>query len=88
MRDAKKSEVNSLAELLAFRDLLRETKVAIHVAQDGMIKFPNLATLDLYGYSEEQLTSRPFTDFLHPDDQELVSERYNKRILGEELPST
>ena len=35
----------------------------------GTFKLVNPATIKLFGYSEEELTSRPFIDFIHPDDK-------------------
>ena len=38
------------------------------------------------GYSEEELTSRPFTDFVHPDDRAMVMAQHIKRLKKEEIP--
>lgn len=69
-----------------YRILVENANEAILVAQDGMLKFVNTKAAKDTGYSKEELTSVPFTDFIHPDDREMIIERYKKRLNGEELP--
>ena len=71
-----------------YRTLFEHATEAIYVAQDGKIKFPNPKTEELYGYSAEELTSKPFTYFIHEKDQNMVLERHKKRLRGEAPPST
>ena len=59
---------------------------AILVVQDGMIRFLNPNTVELMGYSKEELISRPFLEVIHPEDREMVLERHLKRLRGEALP--
>ncbi len=61
---------------LKYRALVENTNEAIIVIQDGMIKFLNPRTMELTGYSETELMSRPFQDFIHPDDQEMVLDHH------------
>ncbi|MFC1718514.1 PAS domain S-box protein [Candidatus Poribacteria bacterium] len=68
---------------LKYRVLVENTNEAIIVIQDGMIKFLNPRTVELTGYSETELTSRPFQDFVHPDDQEMLLNRYSGVLKGE-----
>ncbi|MFP3981916.1 MAG: PAS domain S-box protein [Desulfobacterales bacterium] len=65
-----------------YRLVVENVREAIFVAQDGMLRFANSAALNLTGYSLGELTSRPFTDFLHPDDRQMVLERHYNRIQG------
>ncbi len=58
---------------------------AIVVAQDGILKFVNRMASDLTGYSEQELTSRPFSEFIHPDDRGMVIERYLSWIKGNSI---
>jgi len=71
-----------------YRTLFENAGEGIYVAQDGMIKFPNPTTLGLYGYSEKELNSKPFTYFIHEKDKKMVENRHKRRLKGEELPST
>ena len=70
-----------------YRMLFENAAEAIYVAQDGKIKFPNPRTEELYGYSAEELTSKPFTYFIHEKDQNMVLERHKKRLRGEKPPT-
>ena len=70
-----------------YRTLFENAGEAIYIAQDGKIKFPNPKTLEIYGYSEEELSSKPFTSFIHEKDQQMVLDRHKKRLKGEALPS-
>jgi PAS domain S-box-containing protein len=54
------------------------------IAQDGMLKYVNPATLALLGYSEEELLSRPFAQLIHAEDREKLMEAHAKRMRGEE----
>ncbi len=40
----------------------------------------------MIGYSGEELMSRPFIEFIHPDDRDMVLDRHVRRVKGEELP--
>ncbi len=74
-------------ELESLRNLVKEANVAIYLAQNSKILNPNPTTLKMYGYSKEELTSKPFTAFIHPDDQDLVLGNHIRRIRGEKIPS-
>jgi PAS domain S-box-containing protein len=66
-----------------YRLLVENANEVIAVAQDGMLKFVNRMAIDLTGYSEQDLTSRPFPEFVHPDDRGMVVEHYLKRLKGD-----
>jgi PAS domain S-box-containing protein len=68
-----------------FRMIVENANEAILVAQDGMLTFVNPKTSDLIGFSAQELTRKPFVQFLHPEDRNLVSERHQRRLRGEEL---
>ena len=65
-----------------YRNLVDNANEAILVAQDGLLKFVNRKALEMFGYSEQELKSRPFPEFIHPDDRGMVVENYKNRING------
>ncbi|MFC1857716.1 PAS domain S-box protein [Thermodesulfobacteriota bacterium] len=69
-----------------YRLVIENAAEAIFVIQDGMLKFSNPKTLELFGYSEDELTSRPIVEYVHPDDRKRVMKQYIKRLKGEENP--
>ena len=70
-----------------YKTLVENANEAIVVAQDGIAKFVNRACVEISGYSEQELVSKPFVEFVHPDDRAMVGERYKKRLQGEGLES-
>lgn len=70
-----------------YKDLVDNAGEAIFVAQDGILKLANPATLELTGRTGDELYSRPFTDFIHPEDRGIVIENHLKRTSGTYAPS-
>ncbi|MDD5187882.1 MAG: PAS domain S-box protein, partial [Methanoregula sp.] len=70
-----------------YQDLIEHSNEAILVAQDGMLKLVNQRTVEFTGFTEEELLSMPFLEFIHPDDRAMVKERYEKRQKGEFSPT-
>jgi PAS domain S-box-containing protein len=65
-----------------YRMVVENAQEAICISVEGMFKFANRRTMELSGYSQEELTSRPFIEFIHPDDRQVAAERYNRRLKG------
>jgi PAS domain S-box-containing protein len=68
-----------------YRLLIDHVQEAIFVAQDGMLKFLNPKAIELIEYAESDLLSKPFTEFIHPDDRKMVSENHIKRLQGKDF---
>ncbi|NWF55743.1 MAG: GAF domain-containing protein [Syntrophaceae bacterium] len=71
-----------------YRLLIQNSSEAIFIAQDGVIKFPNIQTQKMLGYSAEELVTIPFVAHIHEDDRQVVVERHRKRIQGLKAPNT
>ena len=69
-----------------YRLLIKNARESIAVLQDGYVKFANEQIYALTGYTDEELRSRPFIDFAHPEDRKMVLENYQKRLRGENVP--
>ncbi len=62
---------HAISELI--RELFDEAVDLLCVADfDGYFRYVNSAFTRVLGWSREELTSRPFTDFVHPDDIETT----------------
>ena len=69
-----------------YRMVVENAMEAIFVAADGMIKFSNYRAAVLSGYSQEEFTSRPFIEFIHPDDRQMEAERHIQLLQGMDIP--
>jgi PAS domain S-box-containing protein len=54
------------------------------LGDDGYFKQVNPGLIQRSGYSEEELLSTPFIDFVHPDDIEITVREYERMVKGEE----
>jgi PAS domain S-box-containing protein len=71
-----------------YRLLIDTAPIGIVVAQDRFLELVNPQVLTISGYSEQELTSRPFVEMVHPDDREMVKASHVRRLNGEAVPET
>ncbi len=71
-----------------YRTFVENATEGVVVIQDGLVEYANPAALRLTDESYEDLHGTPFERFIHPDDREMVVERYQRRIRGESLPTS
>ncbi|MFO8011206.1 MAG: PAS domain S-box protein [Dehalococcoidia bacterium] len=70
-----------------YRNLVERSSDLIVIIQDGLIRFANQRALDLMGYSPEETIGTPMTNYIAPDDIDMLIQRYQRRIGGEAVPS-
>jgi len=70
-----------------YRSVIANANDAIFIAHDGFVKFPNPSTLAITGYSEKEYATTPFMNLIHPEDREMVLDRHNRRLKGEDVPN-
>jgi len=70
------------------RFLVNNANDAIFIAQDGSIKFPNPKTLQILGYTDEELTAIPYMELVHPDDRAILSAYREKRDGSKDITTT
>ncbi len=70
-----------------YRLVVENALEAIFIAVAGMFIFVNRRATEISGYSQEELTSRPFIEFVHPDDRQGVAEHYLQRLSGRDAPN-
>ena len=66
-----------------YRLLIETAREGIVVVQGERFKFVNPIMLEQTGYTNEELLSLPFLEFIHPDDIELVKTNYRNRQKGD-----
>ncbi|MCP4613319.1 MAG: PAS domain S-box protein [Planctomycetes bacterium] len=69
-----------------YKAVVENAAEGIVVVQDRMLKFVNPVIRTIMGYTEEELMSKSFIEFVHPDDREQVMDIHLKRNKGEEVP--
>ncbi|RKX70821.1 hypothetical protein DRP53_03725 [candidate division WOR-3 bacterium] len=64
--------------------------VVIVQGREPRIVFANEVIVDFLGYSKEELLNlnpKKLLEIIHEDDRPMVRERYQKRLVGEDIPS-
>lgn len=61
---------------------------AIFVLQDGEVRFHNRRSAEMVGYTAEELRRAPFSELIHPEDRQMVVERHQRRLRGEDFETT
>jgi PAS domain S-box-containing protein len=84
----KRAEERLQASEENYRLLVENATDGIAVIQDGVIKFANPKLAEFALCSVEEIVSRPFTEFIHPDDRQMVAEHYASRLNQENAPRT
>jgi len=71
----------------SYRAVVENSAEGIVVVQGETLQFVNPALVSMFGYSEEELLTRPFVEFIHPDHRDWAMGIHIKRLKGEEVPS-
>ena len=82
----KQAEITLGETEAKYHALVENANEAILVAQDGKFAYANTKTGTLLGVPVDDLIGTSFINYIHPDDREVVLERYKKRIAGESIP--
>jgi PAS domain S-box-containing protein len=74
---------------IAEEELARFSNVSLDMlciaSPDGYFKRVNPAFTRTLGYTDEELLSRPFIDFLHPDDIERTKKEFARLLAGNDV---
>ena len=85
--ERKQAERNLKESEERYRIVVENAHEAIIITRDTNVVFANSAAAEQIGYSKETLTSGAFTNFIHPEDRNIVTEYSTKRLKGENVPS-
>jgi len=62
-----------------YKALVKNANEAFFVLEDGHLKFGNPKIFEISGYTQEELSSKPFTEFIHPDDRDMFELGYREQ---------
>jgi len=80
----RKAAERALAESeTKYRKVVENVNEGILVTAGGRILYANPRALELTGLDDETAKSRPFIEFIHPDDRERVLGNHLRRMKGE-----
>lgn len=66
-----------------YRILVESATQGIMVLQDSILQYVNPMCIEVFGYPQEYFYTRPFEEFLHPGDREMVQKRIHDLLQGE-----
>ncbi len=69
-----------------YRLLFKNANDAIFIAQDESIVFANPKTLEITGYTKEELTALSLIKIVHPEYRNQVLDHHQRRLRGEDPP--
>jgi PAS domain S-box-containing protein len=78
----RQAEAAQRASEEKYRLLIENAGEAIAIVQDFRFVFFNPLLLQMSGYTAEEITTRPITDFSHPDDLEVVKKNHQLQSAG------
>jgi PAS domain S-box-containing protein len=64
---------------------LLSTELLCIIDVQGYFILVNPAFSTLLGYTQQELASRPYTHFIHPDDQEITLQQGQRLVMGERV---
>jgi PAS domain S-box-containing protein len=72
-----------------YRLLVENAGDGIFIAQDGKVLFANRRATQMAGYEDaREVAGRSMLDFIFPEDHAMVVDRHQRRLRGEQVPST
>jgi len=84
LTELQEAEEILLATQHNYRLLVENSKEAIAIIQDELVRYVNPKLCEITGYTEEQLLNKKFYKLVHPDFKEIVRNEYKYRIEGNE----
>lgn len=85
-RDFKEKTFRMRESQIKYKDIVENSIDAIVVIQDGYIGFANSTTMELTGYSLQEILDLPLEEIVHPDDRAWIMGKYRDRLPGKDVP--
>jgi two-component system cell cycle sensor histidine kinase/response regulator CckA len=71
-----------------YRNLVNNIAEGIVVVQAGRVCFINKTLEDKLELKVSDIAGKAFLEFIHPEDREMIIDRYQRRLKGENLPES
>ncbi len=85
--ERKWAEVQLRQSEAKYSTLVEKGNDGVVIIQDGLLKFANSRMIEITGSPMKEVIDRSFLDFVSPEYQALVLDKYKKRISGEKTAS-
>jgi PAS domain S-box-containing protein len=69
-----------------YRNLVERAHDGIIVIQEGVVKFCNRRTAEMWGGDSREIVGRPYQDFVDPAEFPRLRKNYELRMAGKEVP--
>jgi PAS domain S-box-containing protein len=68
-----------------YRNVVERANDGICIIQDTKVKYTNARLAEMWGGTVEEVTGTSFTDYIHPDELAKVTDRYRRRLAGDDI---
>lgn len=69
-----------------YRNVVERANDAIVIIQDDRVRYANPAMERMVGHEVGSIVGLPFLDFIHPDQKDVLAQRYRDRMAGKHVP--
>ncbi len=86
--DRREAEIALRAGEERYRSVVEHSPAGVLlIDEDARILFANTEMSHILGMEPDLIVNRRFTEFLHPENTEMVLDRYHRRQIGDQVPS-
>jgi PAS domain S-box-containing protein/putative nucleotidyltransferase with HDIG domain len=87
IRERKKTQAALRESESKYRGVVERANDGIAILQDGIVKYSNVRLAQMGGWSLKDVLGTPFTNYLPEEERTRMTEHYQRRISGAEVPS-
>ncbi len=67
-----------------FRGFIEHLPLGVVIAQDGIVRYANPASLEMIDYQSEEVLGSSFPQLIHPDDRDMAIAYHQRRMQGDD----